>query len=53
MAAIGAGPSPTLFDAIIGVLSAIGMTSVAHDSARLAARRRALATLRPAIACRR
>jgi 3-oxoacyl-[acyl-carrier protein] reductase len=33
MAAIGAGPSPMLFDALIGVLSSVGMTSIAHDSA--------------------
>ncbi|KND59371.1 3-oxoacyl-[acyl-carrier protein] reductase [Candidatus Burkholderia verschuerenii] len=33
MATIGAGPSPVLFDAILGVLSAVGMTGVAHDSA--------------------
>ncbi|MDR5750892.1 MULTISPECIES: 3-oxoacyl-ACP reductase [unclassified Caballeronia] len=31
--AIGAGPSPALFDALIDVLQAIGMTSVAHGSA--------------------
>jgi 3-oxoacyl-[acyl-carrier protein] reductase len=34
MAAIGAGPSPVLFDTLIPVLSAIGMTGVAHDSAQ-------------------
>lgn len=33
IAAIGAGPSPALFDALIGVLQALGMTSVAHGSA--------------------
>ncbi len=33
MAAIGAGPSPALFDALVVVLHAIGMTSVAHESA--------------------
>jgi 3-oxoacyl-[acyl-carrier protein] reductase len=33
MAAIGAGPSPALFDALVDVLHAIGMTSVAHESA--------------------
>lgn len=33
MAAIGAGPSPARFDDLLAVLSAIGMTSVAHESA--------------------
>jgi 3-oxoacyl-[acyl-carrier protein] reductase len=33
MAAIGAGPSPARFDDLMAVLSAIGMTSVAHESA--------------------
>jgi 3-oxoacyl-[acyl-carrier protein] reductase len=33
MAAIGAGPSPALFDELMGVLSAIGMTGIAHESA--------------------
>jgi len=33
MAAIGAGPSPALFDDLLAVLSAIGMTSIAHESA--------------------
>ncbi|MDR5811957.1 3-oxoacyl-ACP reductase [Caballeronia sp. LZ019] len=33
MAAIGAGPSPQLLDQIIGVLRAIGMTGIAHDTA--------------------
>ncbi|SAK73958.1 3-ketoacyl-ACP reductase [Caballeronia calidae] len=33
MAAIGAGPSPALFDDLMAVLSTIGMTSVAHESA--------------------
>ncbi|BAN23408.1 3-oxoacyl-ACP reductase [Caballeronia insecticola] len=33
MAAIGAGPSPALFDDLMGTLSAIGMTSIAHESA--------------------
>ncbi|SAK74893.1 3-ketoacyl-ACP reductase [Caballeronia arationis] len=31
--AIGAGPSPALFDPLIDVLQSIGMTSVAHGSA--------------------
>lgn len=34
MAAIGAGPSPALFDALIDVLQSVGMTGVAHESAR-------------------
>jgi 3-oxoacyl-[acyl-carrier protein] reductase len=33
MAAIGAGPSPALFDTLIPVLSGIGMMGVAHESA--------------------
>ncbi|CAN7392613.1 3-oxoacyl-ACP reductase [Caballeronia sp. LjRoot34] len=33
MAAIGAGPSPTLFEPLITLLTSIGMTSVAHESA--------------------
>ncbi|WP_250465019.1 MULTISPECIES: 3-oxoacyl-ACP reductase [unclassified Caballeronia] len=33
MAAIGAGPSPALFDDLLAVLSGIGMTGIAHDSA--------------------
>ncbi|SPB17034.1 3-ketoacyl-ACP reductase [Caballeronia novacaledonica] len=33
MAAIGAGPSPALFDDLMGALSSIGMTSIAHESA--------------------
>lgn len=33
MAAIGAGPSPELFEQLIAVLTAIGMTGIAHDSA--------------------
>ncbi|WP_277187890.1 3-oxoacyl-ACP reductase [Caballeronia sp. BR00000012568055] len=33
MAAIGAGPSPGLFDTLVAVLSGIGITGVAHDSA--------------------
>jgi 3-oxoacyl-[acyl-carrier protein] reductase len=33
IAAIGAGPSPTLFDSLIAVLTSIGMTSVAHETA--------------------
>jgi 3-oxoacyl-[acyl-carrier protein] reductase len=33
MAAIGAGPSPQMFDQLIRVLTAIGMTGIAHDSA--------------------
>jgi len=33
MAAIGAGPSPALLDSLVGVLSGIGMTGVAHGSA--------------------
>jgi 3-oxoacyl-[acyl-carrier protein] reductase len=33
MAAIGAGPSPALFDSLITVLAALGMTGVAHESA--------------------
>ncbi|KIG09178.1 3-oxoacyl-ACP reductase [Caballeronia concitans] len=33
MAAIGAGPSPTLFDQLMRVLTGIGMTGIAHDSA--------------------
>ncbi|SAL82826.1 3-ketoacyl-ACP reductase [Caballeronia arvi] len=33
IAAIGAGPSPARFDDLMAVLSAIGMTSVAHESA--------------------
>jgi 3-oxoacyl-[acyl-carrier protein] reductase len=34
MAAIGAGPSPTLFEPLVGLLSALSMTGVAHESAR-------------------
>ncbi|SAK95712.1 3-ketoacyl-ACP reductase [Caballeronia pedi] len=33
LAAIGAGPSPALFDDLMAVLSGIGMTGVAHESA--------------------
>src|SRR5260370_38846322 len=33
IAAIGAGPSPTLFEPLMTLLAAIGMTSVAHESA--------------------
>jgi 3-oxoacyl-[acyl-carrier protein] reductase len=33
IAAIGAGPAPTLFEPLITLLGAIGMTSVAHESA--------------------
>jgi 3-oxoacyl-[acyl-carrier protein] reductase len=33
MAAIGAGPSPARFDDLMAVLSAIGMTGIAHASA--------------------
>ncbi|CAN7246317.1 3-oxoacyl-ACP reductase [Caballeronia sp. LjRoot29] len=33
IAAIGAGPSPTLFEPLITLLTALGMTSVAHESA--------------------
>ncbi|MDR5834166.1 3-oxoacyl-ACP reductase [Caballeronia sp. LZ034LL] len=33
LAAIGAGPSPALFDALMNVLAALGMTGVAHASA--------------------
>ena len=46
IAAIGAGPSPTLFEPLITLLSSLGMTSVAHDSALgwlpVAARHRAM-----------
>ncbi len=34
MAAIGAGPSPALFETLIDILGALGMTGVAHESAR-------------------
>jgi 3-oxoacyl-[acyl-carrier protein] reductase len=34
MAAIGAGPSPALFDTLIEALTSIGITSVAHESAQ-------------------
>lgn len=33
IAAIGAGPSPTLFEPLMTLLGSIGMTSVAHESA--------------------
>ena len=33
IAAIGAGPSPTLFEPLITLLTTLGMTSVAHESA--------------------
>jgi len=33
IAAIGAGPSPTLFEPLITLLTSLGMTSVAHGSA--------------------
>ena len=58
--AIGAGPSPTLFEPLITLLNCLGMTSVAHESAlgwlagagqhviadHISARRRALAVRR-------
>lgn len=31
--AIGAGPAPTLFEPLVSVITAIGMTSVAHETA--------------------
>jgi 3-oxoacyl-[acyl-carrier protein] reductase len=33
IAAIGAGPSPTLFEPLMTLLNSVGMTSVAHESA--------------------
>ena len=33
IAAIGAGPSPTLFEPLLTLLTSLGMTSVAHESA--------------------
>ncbi|SAL37962.1 3-ketoacyl-ACP reductase [Caballeronia udeis] len=33
IAAIGAGPSPTLFEPMLTLLTSLGMTSVAHESA--------------------
>ena len=33
IAAIGAGPEPTLFDPLMAVLGSLGMTGVAHESA--------------------
>ncbi|MDB5836175.1 MAG: short chain dehydrogenase family protein [Caballeronia sp.] len=33
IAAIGAGPSPTLFEPLITLLTSLGMTTVAHESA--------------------
>ena len=33
IAAIGAGPSPTLFEPLMTLLTTLGMTSVAHESA--------------------